>query len=107
MNEQSDNYLSPAPHALPQAAGFSSGLSEAPHAAGLSEAPHAAGLSEAPHAVPQAEAAAFLDFFVHPNKFESAIIHDLLNVFSELFLPSVIIIILIIFPSTITHFFII
>jgi hypothetical protein len=50
-NELADNYLSPAPHALPQAAGFSSGLSEAPHAAGFSS-----GLSDPPHAVPQAEA---------------------------------------------------
>jgi hypothetical protein len=64
----------------PQAAGVSAGLSEAPHAAGFS-----AGLSEAPHAVPQAEAGASTAFFVHPNKFESAIIYDLLNVFSELF----------------------
>jgi hypothetical protein len=82
---QSDNYLSPAPHA----AGFSSGLSEAPHAAGfsagLSEAPHAAGFSEPPQDVPQAEAAAVSAFFVQPNKFESAIFHDLLNVFSGLF----------------------
>jgi hypothetical protein len=79
--------LSPAPHALPHAAGFSSGLSEAPHAAGfsagLSEAPHAAGLSEPPQAVPQAEDAFASCFFVHPNKFESAIVYDLLDVFSE------------------------
>jgi hypothetical protein len=66
-------YFSPAPHAEPQAAGFSStGLSPAPHAephaagfssAGLSPAPHAephaagfssAGLSPAPQAAPQA-----------------------------------------------------
>ena len=58
-------YLSPAPHALPQAAGFSSGLSDAPHAAGLSDAPQAAGLSGAPHAAglsaaPHALAAASL-----------------------------------------------
>jgi hypothetical protein len=53
--------LSAAPHALPHAAGFSSGLSEEPHAAGLSAAPHAAdGVSTA--------------FFVQPNKFESAMI---------------------------------
>jgi hypothetical protein len=68
------NYLSPAPHALPQAAGASSGLSDAPHAAGVS-----AGLSEAPQAVPQAEAGASSAFLFHPNKFESAIIHDLLK----------------------------
>jgi hypothetical protein len=72
--EQSDNYLSPAPQALPQAAGSSEGLSDAPHAAGLSDAPQAAGFSDAPHAVPQAEAGASSFFFVHPNKFESAII---------------------------------
>jgi hypothetical protein len=85
--------LSPAPQALPQAAGFSEGLSAAPQAAGvsagLSEAPQAAGvsagLSEPPHAVPQAEDVASSLLFVHPNKFESAIIYDLLNVFSELF----------------------
>ena len=65
------DYLSPAPHAVPQAVGFSSGLSPAPHAvpqaadfsSGLSPAPHAvpqaagfsSGLSPAPHAVPQGE----------------------------------------------------
>jgi hypothetical protein len=91
-----NDYLSPAPHALPHAAGFSAGLSEAPHAAGfsagLSPAPHAAGLSEPPQDVPQAEAAAPSAFFVHPNKFESAILYNLLNVFSELFPPSVLII---------------
>jgi hypothetical protein len=76
---RSDNYLSPAPQAAPHAAGFSSGLSDAPHAAGLSDAPHAAGLSDAPHAAslsaaPHAAAGAFSVFFIHPNKFESAII---------------------------------
>jgi hypothetical protein len=76
------NYLSPAPHALPQAAGFSSGLSAPPHAAGAS-----AGLSEPPQAVPQADVAASSTFFVQPNKFESAIVYDLLNVFSGFFYP--------------------
>jgi hypothetical protein len=87
-------YLSPAPHALPHAAGVSAGLSEAPHAlphaagvsAGLSEAPHAlphaagvsAGLSEAPHALPHAAAGVVSVFFFHPNKLESAIIIYLL-----------------------------
>jgi hypothetical protein len=83
FHEQVNYYLSPAPQALPQAAGFSEGLSEAPQAAGLSDAPQAAGLSDAPHAaglsdapqaVPQAEAGASLVFFVHPNKFKSDII---------------------------------
>lgn len=54
------SYLSPAPQAEPQAAGFSSGLSAAPqaepHAAGfssgLSAAPQAAGLSDAPQEEP-------------------------------------------------------
>jgi hypothetical protein len=76
------DYLSAAPHA----AGASAGLSAAPHAAGasagLSAAPHAAGFSEAPHAVPQAEAGASSTFFVQPNKFESAIICYLLNMYS-------------------------
>jgi hypothetical protein len=64
--EQLNNYLSPAPQALPHAAGFSSGLSAAPHAAGL---------SDAPHAVPPTEDEAASFFFVHPNKFKSAIIY--------------------------------
>ena len=59
---EEDYFLSPAPQAEPQAAGFSSGLSAAPQAAGasagLSAAPQAAGvsagLSAAPQAVPQA-----------------------------------------------------
>jgi hypothetical protein len=50
-------------------------LSDAPHAAGLSDAPHAAGLSDAPHAVPPTEDEAASFFFVHPNKFKSAIIY--------------------------------
>jgi hypothetical protein len=90
-----DDYLSPAPHALPQAAGASAGLSAAPHAlphaagasAGLSAAPHAAGFSagfsDAPHAVPQAEAGASSAFLFHPNKLESAISMTSINVFSE------------------------
>jgi hypothetical protein len=83
------NYLSPAPHAVPQAAGFSSGLSPAPQAvpqaaalaSGLSPAPQAvpqaagfsSGLSPAPQAVPQAAAAFASPFFFQPNKFDSAI----------------------------------
>lgn len=82
--------LSPAPHAVPHAAGFSAGLSPAPHAvphaasfsAGLSPAPHAvphaagfsAGLSPAPHAVPHAAALSAADFLDHPKRFESAIL---------------------------------
>jgi hypothetical protein len=53
-------YLSPAPHALPHAAGVS------------------AGLSEAPHALPHAAAGVVSVFFFHPNKLESAIIIYLL-----------------------------
>jgi hypothetical protein len=59
--------LSEAPQAAPQAAGFSSGLSEAPQAAGFSS-----GLSEPPQAVPQAAVACTSVPFVHPTKFESA-----------------------------------
>ena len=62
MESYRDAYLSPTPHAEPQAAGFSS-LSPAPHAE-----PQAAGfssLSPAPHAEPQAAAAVFPIFFVH------------------------------------------
>ena len=88
MNETVRNYfLSPAPQALPQAAGFSAGLSDAPQAAGLSDAPQAAGLSDAPQAAglsdapqaaglsdaPQAAAGAASPFLFHPNKFDSAI----------------------------------
>lgn len=54
-------FLSPAPQAEPQAAGFSSGLSALPQAAGVSvglpEAPQAAGLSDEPQAEPPVEAA--------------------------------------------------
>ena len=71
-----------APHAVPHAAGFSSGLSLAPHAvpqaagfsSGLSLAPHAAGFSPAPHAVPQAELVAASFFLLHPKMFDNAII---------------------------------
>jgi hypothetical protein len=69
------NYLSPAPQALPQAAGFSSGAA-APQAAGASvgsAAPQAAGasagLSPAPQAEPHDDALLF-----HSAMFESAII---------------------------------
>ena len=65
------SYLSPAPQALPQAAGFSSGLSAAPHAAGvsagLSPAPQAAGFSDAPQALPAV-------FSFHPAMFDNAMI---------------------------------
>ena len=79
MNEAGRNYfLSPAPQALPQAAGFSAGLSDAPQAAGLSDAPQAAGLSDAPQAAglsdaPQAAAGAASLFLFHPDRFDSAI----------------------------------
>jgi hypothetical protein len=85
--------LSEAPQAEPQAAGASAGLSEAPQAAGasagLSEAPQAAGasagLSEAPQAVPQPVDAVSSAILFHPNKFESAIIYDLLTIDSASF----------------------
>ena len=77
--------LSAAPHAVPQAAGFSVGLSAAPQAvpqaAGLSPAPQAvpqaagfsAGLSPAPQAVPQAAAGAEASAFLcQPKRLESA-----------------------------------
>jgi hypothetical protein len=63
------NYLSPAPHALPHAAG--AGLSPAPHAAGAS-----AGFSPAPHAEPHADAGVSSTFLLHPNKLESAILYS-------------------------------
>jgi hypothetical protein len=80
---QENYFLSPAPQAAPQAAGFSAGLSEAPqaapHAAGFSAgaaAPQAAGasagLSEAPQAAPQAEAA--VSFFFQLNRFARPIV---------------------------------
>jgi hypothetical protein len=69
-------YLSPAPHALPQAAGFSAGLSPAPQAlpqaAGFSS-----GLSPPPHDVPQAAGASYVLF--HPCKFLSAMINSSLS----------------------------
>jgi hypothetical protein len=57
-------YLSPAPQAEPQAAGFSSGL------------------SPAPQAEPQAA-----DFSLQPAKFESAIFHYLHFVFGTFLVP--------------------
>ena len=73
-------YLSPAPQAEPQAAGFSSGLSPAPQAepqaAGFSS-----GLSPAPQAEPQAAAGAASIFLLHPNRFESAIFLTSIHVF--------------------------
>jgi hypothetical protein len=68
-------YLSLAPHALPQEAGFSSGAA-APHAAGAS-----AGLSPAPQELPQDDAAVF-----HSAMFESAILNYLL-IFYQRFVP--------------------
>jgi len=74
------SYLSPAPQALPQAAGFSSGLSAAPHAAGvsagLSPAPQAAGFSDAPHAAGLSDAPQALPavFSFHPAMFDNAMI---------------------------------
>jgi hypothetical protein len=64
------NYLSDAPQALPQAAGFSSGLSPAPQAVPQA-AGFSSGLSPAPQDVPQAAGASYV-FLFHPNKFESA-----------------------------------
>ncbi len=77
------SYLPPAPHALPQAAGFSSGLSAAGVSAGFSDAvaslrlcgldvpwtsaEHAAGLSDAPQALPAV-------FSFHPAMFDNAMI---------------------------------
>ena len=58
-------YLSEAPQAEPQAAGFSSGLSPAPQAE-----PQAAGFSSGLSPAPQADVA---DFSFQPVKFESAI----------------------------------
>ncbi len=93
------SYLSPAPQALPQAAGFSSGLSAAPHAAGfssglsaaphaagvsagLSPAPHAAGLSDAPQALPTV-------FSFHPAMFDNAMVcTSSMILFSRLLLSS-------------------
>ena len=72
--------MSLAPQAVPQAAGFSSGLSAAPQAAGvsagLSAAPQAAGvsagLSDAPQAVPQAHAVLFSS--AHPAMLDNAMV---------------------------------
>ena len=79
-------YLSPAPHAEPQAAGFSFGVSPAPHAE-----PQAAGfsfgVSPAPHAVPQAEAAVSSLSFVHPIRFESAMILASILLFGAFAVP--------------------
>ena len=58
-------YLSPAPQAEPQAAGFSSGL------------------SPAPQAEPQAAAGLVSIFLLQPNRFESAIFVTSVFVFSE------------------------
>nr|WP_298780202.1 hypothetical protein [uncultured Fretibacterium sp.] len=59
-----DYFLSAAPQAEPQAAGFSFGLSAAPQAAGFSS-----GLS----AAPQADVEASLSVVPHPDRLESAI----------------------------------
>ena len=90
---EDDYFLSPAPQAEPQAAGFSVGFSAAPQAAGasaglsaapqaagasagLSAAPQAAGVSAGLSAAPQAAAGAFCSssFLPHPNRLESAIV---------------------------------
>ena len=91
------SYFSPAPQALPHAAGFSAGLSAAPQAegasAGLSPAPqalpHAAGFSSGLSAAPQAEGASAglspapqalpAAFLFHPTISDSAIIIILLQ----------------------------
>jgi hypothetical protein len=113
-------YLSPAPQAEPQAAGFVSGLSPAPQAepqdaaftSGLSPAPQAepqdaafaSGLSPAPQAEPQEEAAAF--FLFQPNRFESAIVLTSILIFSKDLSLAVYIIIIIFSPISSTHFFV-
>jgi hypothetical protein len=72
-------YLSPAPHPVPQAAaGASSVSSEAPHPVPQAAAGVSSVLSEAPQAVPHAAAGVSSAFFVHPNKFESAMVCNLL-----------------------------
>jgi hypothetical protein len=77
------DYLSPEPHAEPQAAGFSSGLSPEPHAepqaAGLSFEPHAAGLSPEPQAVPVCA----LTSSFHPAMLFNAIIVFLLHIMDK------------------------
>jgi hypothetical protein len=104
--------LSPAPQALPQAAGASEGAA-APQAAGASvgaAAPQAAGasagLSEEPQAEPQAEAGAVFVSLFHPERLESAISIDLRFVlFSGLF-PVCKFIIHLFSDLASTHFFI-
>lgn len=87
----SDDHLSSAPHAEPQAEGFSSGLSPEPQAEpqaeGLSPEPHAAGLSLVPQAeaAPGAEAAATLLLLFQSDKFASAIV--MTSVLYSEFLP--------------------
>ena len=63
-----DYFLSAAPQAEPQAAGFSSGLSAAPQAE-----PQAAGFFSGLSAAPQADVEASLSVFPHPDRSESAI----------------------------------
>jgi hypothetical protein len=65
--------LSAAPQAVPQAAGFSSGLSVAPQAVPQA-AGFSAGLSAAPHAVPQAAPVCALSCLFHPKMFANAIL---------------------------------
>jgi len=73
LQDKNPGYLSPAPQAEPQAAGFSSGLSPEPQAepqaAGFSS-----GLSPEPQAEPQAAAGADSVLLFQPKRFESAII---------------------------------
>jgi hypothetical protein len=73
--------LSDAPHAVPHAAGFSSGLSPAPHAAGFSS-----GLSPAPHAVPHAALVCVSAFLLHPKRFNNDISCYLLIFFMDVVL---------------------
>ena len=60
-------------HAVPQAAGFSAGLSPAPHAVPQA-AGFSVGLSAAPHAVPQAALVCALSCLFHPKMFANAIL---------------------------------
>lgn len=72
-------YLSPAPQAVPQAAGFSVGLSPAPQAVPQA-AGFSVGLSPAPQAVPQVAAGAVCISLRHPYRLERAIVYTSLGV---------------------------
>jgi hypothetical protein len=111
-NQNWVGYLSPAPQALPQAVGFSSGAA-APQAAGAS-----AGLSPAPQALPQAAgfsagaaapqaaAGASAVFLFHPNRLKSPISMTSKKYVSVSCLLSVVPIIRIFGGCTSTHFFV-